>query len=146
MPLKRDPSLIPLSHDHHHGLVRVFEIRQALRAGTGLERQVLATREHWQGELAPHFAAEEQVVFPAMASIEGAQALIARLIDEHGRLGDMAQAIAAEHGRLAAFADLLEAHIRAEERDLFGQYQTHVPQPARDAVGAGVRRILDRPE
>lgn len=147
MARKRDPSLIPLSHDHHHGLVRVFEIRQALRSGQGLEAQVELTRAFYRDELTAHFRAEEEIVFPAIgAATDAATATLADLIAEHRRLGEMVDSLDASTQGFAAFADLLERHIRREERELFVSYEKHVAPPARAAVEEGVRRILDRPD
>ena len=145
MPLRRDASLIPLSHDHHHGLVRVFEIRQALKARTGLAAEAAATREFYRGDLAPHFEAEETVVFPAMRATDCGLELIDVLLDEHRRLRQMASGLEATPEPMSAFADLLERHIRREERELFAQYQEHVPEAQRAAIEAEVRRILHRP-
>lgn len=147
MALRRDPSLIPLSHDHHHGLVRVFEIRQALRADLGLEAQALETRRFYEEELVPHFRAEEESVFPAIGDATDAGAEdIARLLDEHRQLRTMIEALDPSPARLGAFADLLERHIRFEERELFGVYQEHVKPAARATVEREVRRILNRPD
>lgn len=145
MPQKRDPSLVPLSHDHHQGLVRVLQIRQAVRAGKGLADEVAATRAFWARDLVPHFEAEEVAVFPLMRAAAGAADLVQRLLEEHGRLRAMAGGLAATAASLGEFADLLEAHIRLEERDLFVRYQAHVPAAERSAVEAEVRRILNRP-
>ena len=144
MPLKRDASLIPLSLDHHQGLVRVFEIRQALRAGAGLAQQAAAAREFWQRSLRAHFEAEEAALFPAMRDLNEATVLLTRLSDEHRRLETMTQAIDAAPESLRAFADLLESHIRLEERQLFGLYQAHVPPAVRAEVEVRIRAILDR--
>ncbi|MGH7788936.1 MAG: hemerythrin domain-containing protein [Candidatus Binatia bacterium] len=146
MPQKRDPSLIPLSHDHHQGLVRVLQIRLAVRAGQGLDDEVAATRAFWARDLAPHFEAEEAAVFPLMRALPDAADLVLRLVDEHRRLREMAGRLEATAHSLGGFADLLEAHIRLEERDLFVRYQAHVPAAARGAVEAEVRRILNRPD
>ena len=143
MPLRRDPSLIPLSHDHHHGLVRVFEIRQALRAGAGLEQQAAATRAFYRTDLAAHFEAEEVVLFPAMSANTSAVELIDLLIAEHRQLRQMLAELSTPE-QMSAYADLLERHIRREERELFAEYQAHMPQARRDAVGDQVRRILRR--
>jgi len=64
MPPRRDPSLIPLSHDHHHGLVRVFEIRRALRGGEDLAAQLRRTLAFYRDDLTPHFRAEEDALVP----------------------------------------------------------------------------------
>lgn len=144
MPLKRDPSLIPLSHDHHHGLARVFEIRQALRAGADLEPEAARARAHYEQSLVPHFEAEEAAVFPAIRAVGVATALVAQLVDEHARLRAMAVELEPTAPSLSAFADLLERHIRMEERELFAQYQEHVPEAVRRGVEGEVRAILRR--
>jgi hemerythrin-like domain-containing protein len=94
----------------------------------------------------PHFAAEEQAVFPLLRGIAATADLITRLLDEHGRLRAMAGTLDATADRLAAFADLLERHIRLEERQLFALYQEHVPHAQRVDVEARVRGILERPD
>jgi hemerythrin-like domain-containing protein len=147
VPLKRDGSLIPLSHDHHHGLVRVFEIRQALRSGEGLERQARLTFEFYERDLVPHFRAEEEVLIPVLRETGAVdEAALQRLLDEHRRLERLAGELAADVEPLLRFANLLERHIRTEERQIFPVYQTHVPVRRRSAVGAEVRRILNRPD
>ncbi len=147
MPQRRDPSLIPLSHDHHHGLVRVFEIRQALRKGGDLTEQVRRSVDFHRDDLVPHFRAEEEVVVPALrAAATDADAALERLADEHQRLRDMAALLDASAERLAAFADLLESHIRFEERELFPLYQQRVDAAARQQAEAAIRRILNRPD
>ena len=141
MPARRDPSLIPLSHDHHHGLVRVFEIRRALRSGgdPGAERAL--TGEFYTSDLLPHFRAEEEALVPALRE-SGAlsEALLARLLDEHRTLKSMGGELASGRGDLGAFADLLEKHIRFEERRVFVAYQARVPAQRRAEVEAAVRR------
>lgn len=146
MPLKRDPSLIPLSHDHHHALVRVFEIRRAVRAGASLAEQVEATRDLWRRSLAPHFEAEEAAVFPLLAEIDATATLVAQLLEEHGRMRHMIAALEPAAESLGPFANLLESHVRAEERQLFPLYQDHVPAPVRKEVETRVRAILERPD
>jgi hemerythrin-like domain-containing protein len=147
VPIKRDASLIPLSHDHHHALVRVFEIRQALTANTGLEAQVTRTREFFECNLKPHFRAEEEALLPALARFVGENdPMIARLTTDHRRLEAAIDQLETKAGTLAAFADSLESHIRFEERELFQRYQEDVPEQARRAVEGGIRRILGREE
>jgi len=146
MPLRRDPSLIPLSHDHHHGLMRVLLIRQALRAGAGLSEEAAATRDFCERSLVAHFAAEEEALFPLMRAASCAVGLLDVRVAEHDKLREMARALDASAEQLAAFADLLERHIRREERELFMEYQAHIPQAQRPAVEDEIRRLLNRPD
>ncbi len=51
--MKRHPSLHPLSHDHHHGLVQAKRLPEnAPGAAPGLPRA-------WQNDIEPHFEREE---------------------------------------------------------------------------------------
>jgi hemerythrin-like domain-containing protein len=147
VPIKRDPSLIPLSHDHHHALVRVFEIRRALQANAGLAAEVTRTQDFFESDLKPHFRAEEEVLLPALARYVGEDdPMIVRLASDHRSLEAVVEELEREAGALAAFADSLEGHVRFEERELFQLYQEQVPEDERRMVEHGIRRILGREE
>lgn len=144
-PLKRDPSLVPLSHDHHQGLLRAFFIRQALRTSSGLEHQAAVTREFFRAELVPHFRAEEDVLFPLLAPLlEDEAGLVDELRAEHRELEALTAALDGSPERLAAYAELLDRHIRTEERRLFERYQERVPAAERPAIEARLREALAR--
>lgn len=144
-PLKRDPSLVPLSHDHHQGLLRAFFIRQALRTGSGLEHQAAVTREFFRTDLVPHFRAEEDVLFPLLAPLLGDEvSLIEELLAEHREMEALTEALDGSTERLAAYAELLDRHIRTEERRLFERYQDRVPVADRPAIEARLREALAR--
>jgi hemerythrin-like domain-containing protein len=146
MPDKRDPSLIPLSHDHHHGLVRVFRIRQALRATADLEREAAVTRDFFKRDLAPHFRAEEEVLVPVLRECGGLGGdALSKLVDEHRMLERLVSELARTITPLRDVADLLERHIRYEEREIFPAYEMRVPPGRRGDVEAAIRRILERP-
>lgn len=144
-PLKRDPSLVPLSHDHHQGLLRAFFIRQALRTSSGLEHQAAVTREFFRAELVPHFRAEEDVLFPLLVPHLGSEAgLIDELLAEHRQMEALTEALDDSAEKLAAYAELLDRHIRTEERRLFELYQARVPEAERPAIEARLREALAR--
>ena len=144
MPIKRDPSLIPLSHDHHHALVRVFEIRRALQTNGDIEAEASRTRAFFTNDLSPHFRAEEEALLPALERYLGAaDPMVMRLTEDHARLRGAVEQLDTA-GALGNFADLLESHVRFEERELFQRYQEHTPEEARRAVERGILRILKR--
>jgi len=147
VPLQRDPSLVPLSHDHHDALLRVFHIRQALRAGAELDAAATATRQFFARDLVPHFRAEEEVLLPVLRTALGAEhPLLAMLVDDHRMLERLARDLDGSPQRLSAFANLLERHIRFEERDLFEKLQQCVTDAALLAhLEAELRRVLARP-
>jgi len=156
MPAKRHPSLIPLSHDHHHGLVLAFRLRE------GLPRNRLpADKPQGQAEdavrffhdnLSAHFRAEEEVLFPAIrVQVPHAATMLDTLTTEHGEmraqveiLAQAAPDAATLQARLKAFADLLERHIRREERELFPLYEAHVPETETTHIGREIARLTKK--
>jgi iron-sulfur cluster repair protein YtfE (RIC family) len=84
----------------------------------------------WDGELRLHFAIEEENLFPAVREATNdpaTHALLDRLLADHRRLADLRDTVAAADpatldAGLRAFADLLEAHVRTEERELFASF------------------------
>ena len=71
----RHPSLIPLSHDHHHGLALALRCRkQALgqlkpMGAAGLRERAAEFLEFYRSNLALHFRAEEEALFPPMRAV-----------------------------------------------------------------------------
>jgi quercetin dioxygenase-like cupin family protein len=67
-----------------------------------------------------HFREEEERLFPLVADAEEARPLIARALLEHQRLHALAGRVAnGDTAPMRDLAELLEAHVRFEERELF---------------------------
>jgi hemerythrin-like domain-containing protein len=135
----RDPSLIPLSHQHHNALALCALTRRSLAAGpTPGNVAKLARRaiDRCELELANHFEIEEQVLFPAC----GPMPLIPKLVAEHRRIeGLIAQLrTAPTEALLEEFCALLSKHIRREENELFEEIQRTVPRETLDRVGSEI--------
>lgn len=121
-PLERHPLLRPLSREHHQGLLMCWRIRQALGAeGTDLQRTLATCRSFLHSDLLPHFAVEEEVVFPVLGT---GHPLVQRAIGEHRRLARLFSDTDDPTTALSRIEDLLEAHIRFEERVLFPLVQS----------------------
>ncbi|MGH7832785.1 MAG: hemerythrin domain-containing protein [Candidatus Binatia bacterium] len=125
----RHPSLITLSHDHHHALALALRCRkQALgqiqpAGAEGLRHRANEFRSFVESSLTSHFRAEEEVLFPfAESSVPEAREIIAVLLEEHREIRRLTALLAAED-RLSKFlfdaGDVLERHVRREERELF---------------------------
>lgn len=118
--MKRHAALQKLSREHHPALVFSLRIARADEAaGASL---AAAVPEFFARELAPHFADEEAHVLPRLAAAGEADlvALVERTLDEHARLRELSQRLAA--GDLACLKDFglaLSDHVRFEERELF---------------------------
>ena len=120
-PMKRHPTLVPISREHFAGLVLVRRMREAVEADSVDARTQVShlIANAWQKELEGHFADEENLLGDIIKPSEKA-----RLIDEHRSLARRARmAIRSTQAPSAAWlsetADMLEKHIRWEERELF---------------------------
>jgi mannose-6-phosphate isomerase-like protein (cupin superfamily) len=115
--MKRDPALVPLSHDHHQTLV---DARRLRRGEPDAAHRFL---EHLP-ELARHFREEEEYVFPLLARQGDPPPELAEALAQHARIRALAARL--ETGDDAAgpeLGDLLERHVRLEERVLFERVQ-----------------------
>lgn len=149
---KRHPSLIPLSHDHHHALALALRCRKhALGQLNPADRQSLEdfaqeVRQFGSSALIPHFKAEENVLFPVLAGHPECRSLIGQLESEHRELGAKLSREADPVERrkfLFDFGDLLERHVRLEERELFPRFEELIPEAEAARVGQEIKRALE---
>ena len=119
--MKRHPDLQQLSREHHGALKLSRDARRAAESGNRNEVAALARRvgQTFPNELDPHFCIEERGILILLAQA-GQHALVARTLAEHGELRRLAESLATpEADVLLRFAELLGAHVRFEERELF---------------------------
>jgi hemerythrin-like domain-containing protein len=119
--MQRSQSLIPFSHDHHHGLVVCRRIQEGLNRNIDPGRITDYVRDFWLKDLEQHFEEEENLLLPLL---EEPNVFVKRTRDEHKRIRLLIEQMSegdeeAQESILAAFAELLNAHIRFEERELF---------------------------
>jgi len=99
--------------------------------------------ERFDAELAGHFAAEEEVLFPAAREFAGDE-LVDSLIAEHRRMEELAKVLRAGSSReaLENFLELLRAHIRKEENELFQILQDRMPEETLGALAAPLKELV----
>lgn len=141
--MKRDRRLHGLSEDHHHSLALARRLSRT--CGEGRHAEALAeARAAFEGELAPHFAVEEEILLPALRSASYGE-LADRIQGDHTALRQSLDAAAGEPAQVAAFAQLLMDHVRFEERELFPACEEAVDDATLDAVFARRPKAADRP-
>jgi len=148
----RHPSLIPLSQDHHHGLALALRCRkQALgqirpMGVEGLRERAGEVKDFFTRNLERHFQAEEEILFPLLrASVPDSVALIEGLLGEHRQIRKSVRGLGQEKylaKLLFDIGDLLERHIRREERELFPLFENRIPPVQAEGVKARIARIL----
>lgn len=130
--MQRSPALLALSRQHHDALKLALHARRAALSGAA-ERIAAAAaqlRGALAGELEAHFLDEESDLLPRLAAA-GQAALVARTLDEHRRLRQSASTLLPPRAAtLLACAELLQAHVRFEERELFEAIERQIAAPA----------------
>lgn len=140
----RDPALIPLSHQHQHGLALCVMARRSMAQNPSpdnLARLARAVVDRYEVELANHFEVEEQVLFPACPDMP----LVAELIAEHRALEALVDNLRAAPtaALLERFCADLSTHIRREENQLFEDIQKSLPREMLNRAGSEIdRRVV----
>lgn len=114
--MKRAKALINLSRDHHKALVTAKQIK-TLKADSDSEISNYwdAKREIIRSELEQHFTEEERALSPLL--LESAEHLNQRIISDHNELLRLLSSKNIDDA--LQFSELLKAHVRFEERELF---------------------------
>jgi hemerythrin-like domain-containing protein len=149
MALRRSRQLKPLSSEHHQALLVAFQLKKGL-AGHGasagapkdLAGLVSLARRFDEAVLRPHARAEEELLGSYLPDGD-----LQRLAFEHRELARFVEAT--RQGRpqdarqaLAAYAELLERHVRWEERELFVACEHDMAEEALAVVGQELERRL----
>ncbi len=135
----RNPNLIPLSHQHQRALALCVRIdRGSPIPAADVPAWQTELAQIFQSEIAIHFAAEENVVFPVARNFEELVALVNDLLAEHAWLSEQFnRAISGSltAGEVKNLAEHLSVHIRKEERQLFEGLQKRMSAEELNALG-----------
>lgn len=125
--MKRHTALYTLSHDHHQGLILAQQLKKCASQYKGMPSTLEDKKEYtlsfYEAELVKHFQDEEVILFPAVKNKnDELDKRIAEIISEHRKMEllvkDLEKTDQLENV-LDEFGQLLEKHIRKEERELF---------------------------
>jgi hemerythrin-like domain-containing protein len=136
--VKRSAALIPLSHDHQHGLAVALDLTRA--TAETAPAAVAAFAEFWRGEGCRHFRIEEEILLPGFArhGPPDHDAVVRVLVDHveiRRRADDLERAERPELDELHALGERLRDHIRHEERILFPLVEEMVPERELEELG-----------
>ena len=124
---KRHPSLIPLTHDHHHTLAQARRLKEAQGGDAAFIRRMADDFVNFYlGRARHHFHEEEELFFAPLVDDEAVGPLVARAVADHLRLHAYVRTLRRQLSAddvdteiFASIADLLEGHVRFEEQQLF---------------------------
>ncbi|WP_130858631.1 hemerythrin domain-containing protein [Gracilibacillus phocaeensis] len=134
--MKRHEALNPLSHHHHHTLTQALELQ---RAGTeksqkGYTELLRDLIEFWEKDGNDHFRDEEEVLIPLYLehadSIE--MDLVKEILYQHAQIRSSIQHLREDrqtsYKEMNELGELLNNHVRLEERQLFPLIEQAVPE------------------
>lgn len=127
-PIKRHESIARFSREHHFGLLLVWKIKQGKKLSISPERVSNYVLHFFEQDLKQHFANEEKNLF---AKLPDASLLKKQALEEHQKIYTLIEQIRNDKNSyplLVQFSELLESHIRFEERTLFSHIQEAVPE------------------
>lgn len=137
-PIKRSKSLVVLSKEHHYGLLASWKIRRGFELETDPQRIIAFVVNFWETHLSAHFIAEEEILFNTIK-----HALLEEALQQHSKLRMLVQLISKQGTlkQLANFADLLEQHIRFEERQVFKMLQQELSEEKLNQIGKELEEL-----
>lgn len=139
-PIKRNENIVILSREHHFGLLFCWKIRQGIKKAVNSERIKNYVNFYWNGHLHKHFEEEEAYMFlkvkdePCNKALEQHQQirwLISQITDTNAT---------PDLDLLHQLADLVEAHIRFEERELFPHLEKVLDEQELKDIGTALEQ------
>ncbi len=147
--MRRSRQLKPLSSEHHQALLVAFQLRKGLAghpesagAPKDLPGLLALARRFEEQVFRPHLRAEEDVLGQYLVAAD-----MRRLESEHRELVQFLESARSARppelrAALQGFAELIERHIRWEERELFPYAEDHVDEATLATIGGELERRL----
>jgi hemerythrin-like domain-containing protein len=148
--MKRASELRDLSDHHHQGLVQARRLR---RAATGEETTTPeatadAFLKFWQEETTAHFREEEEALLPVLARYGGdvGRGPVVEMLAQHAQIRGLVMELSDEVRNglvnpetLEGIGELLETHIRLEEREVFPLIEEVLPEEGLKEVASRLK-------
>lgn len=136
-PIHRHDALSPFSRDHYVGLVQARHLIRAADADDDERHHAIAEFiDAWRNDILIHFEDEERLLLLLMNDADQQ-----RMLAEHRQLAELESNVRAQREQvspdpevLRETGELLERHIRWEERELFNRLQDQAGQAALSAL------------
>lgn len=137
-PIKRNRSLVVLSKEHHYGLLASWKIRRGFELKIEPQRIAEFIINFWDIHLNVHFIAEEEILFNTIK-----HPLVEEALQQHAKLRILVKLISEEGTpkQLVSFADVLEKHIRFEERQVFKMLQHELSEEKLNQIGKELEEL-----
>jgi hemerythrin-like domain-containing protein len=134
-PIKRNEHIVKLSRDHHAGLLFCWKLRQGVKYHIAAERLITYIQYFWQHHFSIHFKEEEEILFSPLKD-----GIVEKAMAEHQNIKTFIDQISL-HGTevdkevVLQLADMVNDHIRFEERVLFPHLEEKLPDEQLKKIG-----------
>jgi hemerythrin-like domain-containing protein len=117
-PIRRSEYLVPLSRDHHTGLLFCWKLRTGIKKAISPKRLLGYILYYWDHHLEQHFEKEETLLCRPMETRPTLKAL-----EQHAAIRARIAKVSAQTNKdlddFITLEGLINQHIRFEERELF---------------------------
>jgi iron-sulfur cluster repair protein YtfE (RIC family) len=128
--MQRVESLQPLSRQHKTALMTCLLIRKGLSRQAPVAVMADFFLHSWEKEIAPHMAEEEKKLIPLLNQFEQGKPFASTILRDHDLIRNSMEHLRMENVNtrlLADLADMVEQHVRYEERIVFQSLQSFIP-------------------
>jgi len=134
-PIKRNKNILKLSKEHHLSLLFCWKIKQGLNGEIPPDRIIKYIQYFSANFLMPHFREEECFLFPALNDEK-----VDKAIEQHKQINNLISGVSLYDETnlkktLQRIAELVDDHVRYEERELFPYMESKLKDEQLSAIG-----------
>ena len=134
-PIKRNENILKLSKEHHFSLLFCWKLRQGLKMEIEAGRMMKYVKYFATNFLLPHFAEEEVILFTSLDD-----KWVKKAIEQHKQINVLLSKLSQKtnsnpNEQLEKLANLVDDHVRYEERELFPHLERTLSNEQLEAVG-----------
>lgn len=136
--MKRNENIVKLSRDHHASLLFCWKLRQGVKRHAAWEKMIKYVNYFWDHHFAVHFKEEEKILFAPLKD-----EVVQKAVDDHRkikRLIDNLNSSSPENRQdeLSRLADVVDEHVRYEERILFPHLESALTEGQLNDIGSKI--------
>lgn len=142
--MKRDTHLQPLSRQHHNALMAVLLLKKGVQKNAEVQVMQDFILAVWKDELQFHFEAEEKWL-PAATDEPVLKSMHQRMLQEHDVIRKYIEQFSTKltsYEAVQTFYELLEQHVRFEEREYFPALEQYLSVNELQSIGT---HLVDKP-